>query len=107
MKTKKKYIKNNKQLLLVFTTMILFLIIQNYAYCDLSFFQKWYLNTENYFLTLTWEKAISDPVEISKSIGWVSVGAFGSLLAFEGIWNARLLGSKVLDRKSTRLKSSH
>src|SRR3546814_17857550 len=74
MKTKKQYIKNNKQLLLVFTTMILFLIIQNYAYCDLSFFQKWYLNTENYFLTLTWEKAISDPVDISKSIGWVCVG---------------------------------
>src|SRR3546814_12303484 len=34
--------------------------------------------------------------DLSKSIGWVSVGAFGSLLAFEGIWNARLLGSKVL-----------
>jgi len=93
MKIIKQYIKNNKQLIIMFFILTLFLILHNSAFCD-SFFQKWYLKTENYFLNLTWEKAISDPIELSKSVGWVSIGALGSLYAFEGIWNARLLGSK-------------
>lgn len=92
----KQYINNNKQLLIIFLGMFGFLFLHNTAYCDLSFFQKWYQNTENYFLNLTWQKAISDPIEITKSLGWVSIGAIGSLYAFEWIWNIRLLASKAL-----------
>lgn len=91
-------IQRHKHFIIIVCAMIGFLIVHNQAYCDLSFFQKWYQNTENYFLTLTWEKAISDPIELSKSVGWVSVGAIGSLYAFEGIWNIRRLGSIVLYR---------
>jgi len=89
-------IQKYKHFIAIACVLLGFLMVHNQVFCDLSFFQKWYLNVENYFLTLTWEKAISDPVELSKSIGWVSISAIGSLYAFEGIWNARLLGSKFL-----------
>lgn len=103
----KQYINNNKQILILFLSiLIVFLLLNNnYILCDgnITLWGKISLKAHNYIDNLTIEKAMEDSYKLFYTAGYYSVWTVGStmilgctLQGFEYMWNARLLGSKFL-----------